>query len=76
VPSRFLDRIDYDRLSHLPRYLKGLLIRAERAALNPAKNQDRIRQLAPYQDGIEKASGPTDKITRGAASDRNLSVDD
>jgi ATP-dependent helicase HrpA len=54
VPSRFLDRIEYDRLSHLPRYLKGLLIRAERAALNPVKNQERIRQLTPYQEALKK----------------------
>jgi ATP-dependent helicase HrpA len=54
VSSRFLERITYDRLSHLPRYLKALLVRAERAALNPAKNQDRLRQLAPYQDALRK----------------------
>src|ERR1039458_8428791 len=46
VSSRFLERIEYDRLLHLPRYLKALLIRAERAALNPAKDQERLRQLA------------------------------
>ena len=54
VSSRFLERISYDRLTHLPRYLKALLIRAERAALNPAKNQERLRQLAPYQDALKK----------------------
>lgn len=54
VSSRFLERINYDRLAHLPRYLKALLIRAERAALNPAKNQDRLRQLAPYVDALKK----------------------
>jgi len=54
VSSRFLERIAYDRLTHLPRYLKALLIRAERAALNPAKNQERLRQLAPYQDALKK----------------------
>jgi ATP-dependent helicase HrpA len=53
VPSRFLERITYERLTHLPRYLKALLIRAERAALNPAKNQERLRQLAPYQDALK-----------------------
>jgi ATP-dependent helicase HrpA len=61
VPSRFLDRIDYDRMSHLPRYLKGLRIRAERAALNPVKNQERIRQLAPYQDSLRKIQAQTTK---------------
>jgi ATP-dependent helicase HrpA len=54
VSSRFLEHITYDRLTHLPRYLKALLIRAERAALNPAKNQERLRQLAPYQDALKK----------------------
>lgn len=51
--ARFLERISYDRLTHLPRYLKALLIRAERAALNPAKSQERLRQLAPYQDALK-----------------------
>jgi ATP-dependent helicase HrpA len=46
--------VSYERLTHLPRYLKALLIRAERAALNPAKNQERLRQLAPYQDALKK----------------------
>jgi ATP-dependent helicase HrpA len=54
IPSRFLDRIDYDRLTHLPRYLKALLIRAERAKLNPAKNQERLRQLAPYVEALKQ----------------------
>jgi ATP-dependent helicase HrpA len=54
VSSRFLERIAYDRLAHLARYLKGLLIRAERAALNPAKHQERLRQLIPYQDALQK----------------------
>jgi ATP-dependent helicase HrpA len=53
VSPRFLERIAYDRLTHLPRYLKALLIRAERAALNPAKDRDRLRQLAPYQDALK-----------------------
>ncbi len=54
VSSRFLERVSYDRLAHLPRYLKALLIRAERAALNPIKNQERLRQLAPYQDALKE----------------------
>ena len=54
MSSRFLERISYERLAHLPRYLKGLLIRAERAALNPAKNQDRLRQLEPYLDALKQ----------------------
>jgi len=54
MPPRFLERIEFDRLPHLPRYLKALLIRAERAALNPLKDQERARQLAPYQEALKK----------------------
>jgi ATP-dependent helicase HrpA len=54
VSSRFLDRIAFDRLTHLPRYLKGLLLRAERAVFNPAKNRERLDRLAPYQDALKK----------------------
>jgi ATP-dependent helicase HrpA len=48
VPRRFLETILFDRLPHLPRYLKALLLRSERAALNPVKDQERARLVAPY----------------------------
>ncbi|HLP78167.1 MAG TPA: DUF3418 domain-containing protein, partial [Candidatus Paceibacterota bacterium] len=54
MSPEFLEEISYDRLPHLPRYLKALLIRAERAALNPVKDQERQRQIAPYQDALKK----------------------
>jgi ATP-dependent helicase HrpA len=54
MPPRFLEHVSFDRLAHLPRYLKALLLRAERAALNPGKNQERLRQLAPYEDALKK----------------------
>ncbi len=38
-----MERISYDRLTHLRHYLKALLIRAKRAALNPAKSRERLR---------------------------------
>ena len=50
LPPRFLEQIPFDRLPHVPRYLKALLTRLERAALNPAKDQERARQIAPYQE--------------------------
>ncbi len=67
VSSRFLVRTDYDRLLHLPRYLKALLIRVERAALNPAKDQDRLRQLAPYVAALKElqARSPHPPAARG-----------
>jgi ATP-dependent helicase HrpA len=54
IPARFLDHVEYDRLPHLQRYLKALLIRSERAALNPVKDQERQRQLLPYQEALKQ----------------------
>jgi ATP-dependent helicase HrpA len=48
LPPRFLEQISFERLKELPRYLKALLTRLERAALNPQKDAERAAQLAPY----------------------------
>jgi ATP-dependent helicase HrpA len=54
TPPRFLETIPFERLPHLPRYLKALLTRFERAAMNPAKDQERGGQVAPYAEALEK----------------------
>jgi ATP-dependent helicase HrpA len=54
LPARFLEQIDFDRLPHLARFLKALLIRIERAAVNPPKDQERARQLAPFVEAVKK----------------------
>ncbi|WP_160164460.1 ATP-dependent RNA helicase HrpA [Pedosphaera parvula] len=53
-PKRFLESVPYEQLAHYPRYLKALHTRAERAKLNPLKDQERSRQLAPYQEALRK----------------------
>ena len=54
LPANFLETTPFTQLPHLPRYLKALLTRIERAALNPLKDQERARQLAPYLDTLRK----------------------
>jgi ATP-dependent helicase HrpA len=54
IPSRFPERVSFDRLIQLPRYLKALLTRLERRELNPAKDQERVRQLQPYVDALRR----------------------
>jgi ATP-dependent helicase HrpA len=54
LPKDFLERTPFERLSHFPRYLKALLIRAERAGLNPVKDQERARQILPWQEALRK----------------------
>jgi ATP-dependent helicase HrpA len=48
APKNFLQVTPFEQLQDLPRYLKAMLIRAERAGLNPLKDQERQAKLAPY----------------------------
>ncbi len=48
VPRRFLEQIPFAQLPHVPRYLKALVLRIERAANNPPKDAERAKLVAPY----------------------------
>ncbi len=48
VPRNFLAVIPFGQLRQMPRYLKALATRMERARLNPVKDQERAQMLAPY----------------------------
>ena len=50
VPPDYLKHTPHDRLPHLPRYLKAMLRRGERAYETPAKDVERARLLAPFRD--------------------------
>jgi ATP-dependent helicase HrpA len=56
VPPRFLDHVPFQRLSHVPRYLRALMIRAERAALNPTKDLEKWRQVEPFARSLAEGS--------------------
>lgn len=60
MPPDFLRRIPSDRLRHWPRYLKALLVRADRALLNPAKDAEKAKRIAPYREAL-------DTLSRGSA---------
>ncbi|PWT91734.1 MAG: ATP-dependent RNA helicase HrpA, partial [Proteobacteria bacterium] len=64
LPKNFLETTPFEQLAHFPRYLKALLTRAERAALNPQKDQERARQLAPYVQALrELQSKPSTSVS-------------
>lgn len=54
LPSHFPEFTDPEHLSHLPRYLRALEIRGERARLNPGKDDERAALLMPYQKQLLK----------------------
>jgi ATP-dependent helicase HrpA len=57
LPADFLRTTPYAQLPHLPRYLKAMKLRAERARKNPAKDAERAAQLAPYVAAAAKLRG-------------------
>ena len=48
LPRNFLAVIPHGQLRQIPRYLKALATRMERARLNPGKDQERAQAVAPY----------------------------
>lgn len=50
APRDFLRRTPFDRLPHLPRYLKALAIRLDRAVANPPRDRERAQQVQKYAD--------------------------
>jgi ATP-dependent helicase HrpA len=69
LPPRFLEVTTFERLPQLPRYLKALLLRAERAANNPPKDAERARQLAPFIDALRQLPEPAPHSPDAAAHD-------
>ncbi|HEY0864353.1 MAG TPA: ATP-dependent RNA helicase HrpA [Lacunisphaera sp.] len=57
LPADFLRAMPFERVPHLPRYLKGLQARAERAKRDPAKDAARAAELAPFVAAVKKFAG-------------------
>ena len=54
LPRDFLRLTPFARVQHLPRYLKGMQARAERAKRDPAKDAARAGELAPFVTAVKK----------------------
>ena len=52
----FLRDTPADALAQFPRYLKGMLLRAERAKRDPVKDQARMLELTPFADALAEAA--------------------
>jgi ATP-dependent helicase HrpA len=54
MPADFLRHISLPRVKHLPRYLKGMIARAERYKRDAAKDAQRAAELAPFVAALRK----------------------
>ncbi|CAN5911290.1 ATP-dependent RNA helicase HrpA [soil metagenome] len=50
LPSRLLAKTPHAQLQHLPRYLRAIQVRAERAVVNAAKDADKADLIADFND--------------------------
>ncbi len=58
IPPDFLRVTPFERIAHLPRYLKALQARAERAKRDPAKDAARAKELAPLVAAVKRLGPP------------------
>ena len=54
LPKNFLEIISFERLAQIPRYLKALLVRAERSSVNPVKDRERAAIVSPWVEALRK----------------------
>jgi ATP-dependent helicase HrpA len=54
VPQNFAELYDAERLVQLPRYLKALTIRAERACVNFEKDRAKAEGIKDFSDSLEE----------------------
>ncbi|MFO1458694.1 MAG: ATP-dependent RNA helicase HrpA [Verrucomicrobiota bacterium] len=67
IPPNFLTRIPFGRLEQIPRYLKAMLLRLERAAGNAARDAERMRLVNPFVEavrGFESSAPDSDEELR------------
>ena len=58
VPADFLAHTPHEQLQHVPRYLRAMQLRAERASISPlflTKDTEKAKALAPFLPGSEFA---------------------
>ncbi len=53
LPPDFLRRMPFERVQHLPRYLRGMQVRAERWKRDAAKDATRAKELAPFATAMK-----------------------
>jgi ATP-dependent helicase HrpA len=56
-PARWLAHVPYVKLRHYPRYLKGMLVRCERAKSNAVKDREKTARLAPWLKRLNEVYG-------------------
>ena len=65
LPPGFLAAADFERLPHLCRYLKGVLVRADRARGDAARDRRKAQLVTPYQQALDELWAAADPGNEG-----------
>jgi ATP-dependent helicase HrpA len=52
LPQQFPRFIPFDHLAHVPRYLKAMMIRGQRASVNLIKDQEKATRIRPHVENL------------------------
>jgi ATP-dependent helicase HrpA len=74
VPADFLARTPHTRLPNLVRYLRAIQVRAERASVQPAKDAEKARHLAPFAGWETKVPEPQREAFRWMLEEFRVSI--
>ncbi|MES2569082.1 MAG: DUF3418 domain-containing protein, partial [Verrucomicrobiota bacterium] len=70
----FLAHTPHSQLNHLPRYLRAIQIRAERAWLSPAKDAEKAKQLAPFTGWTQRVAPENQEAFRWLLEEFRVSL--
>ena len=74
IPVSFIATTPYDHLQHLPRYLKGMTLRCERAENDPKRYDERVQQLLKYVQLVRKSGTTTPPQLRWMVEEFKVSL--
>ncbi len=62
LPKNFVALTPYERLQHVPRYLKGIQLRAEKLRNNPSRDAQCLQQMQPLLQAWQKRRSERDEF--------------
>lgn len=74
MPENMLMVTPHSQLKQLPRYLKAIQVRAERASLNPAKDKDKALAIADFKDWHEEVRDENREAFRWLLEEYRVSI--
>ncbi|WP_245846585.1 ATP-dependent RNA helicase HrpA [Prosthecobacter debontii] len=74
VPANLLTATPHTQLQHLPRYLKAILLRAERASNNPAKDLEKAAYIQDFNGWEQEVSEANREAFRWLFEEYRVSV--